>query len=106
MSIFEPVNEENAVQTLPYFAAAPGRICDDTAGVTYQWRKLFSTYICMTDGCLMTRSDFPTVGICYSVPVGTGDAQHIYEAAREDARSLRIPLRFACVTEERLPELK
>lgn len=106
MDRFEPVTPENVPETIPYFSAATGRICDDTAGVTYQWRKLFQTDILMRDGCLVTRSVFPQVGKCYSFPVGKGDPAALMPFLKKDAGEQGMPLRFACVTEERLGLLR
>ena len=106
MERFEPVTTENIIETLPYFASASDRICDDTAGVTYQWRKLFHTAILLRDGCLVTRSVFPQVGMCYSFPVGSGDPEKLMPFLTEDARAQGEPLRFACVSEGRLALLR
>lgn len=106
MERFEPVTADNILDTVSYFAAASGRICDDTAGVTYQWRKLFDTSLLMKNGCLVTRSTFAQAGECYSFPVGKGDPASLMPFLREDAMLRGIPLRFACVTEERVALLK
>lgn len=106
MELFHPVSENNILETIPYFANAGGRICDDTAGVTYQWRKLFQTDICLYEGCLITRSVFPQVGSCYSFPVGNGNPEKVYPLLREDAKALGVPFRFACITEDRLASLE
>lgn len=106
MNAFVPVTAKNIIDTLPYFTAASERICDDTAGVTYQWRNLFHTDILMKDGCLVTRSLFPQVGKCYSFPVGNGDPKTLLPFLREDAKEQGIPFRFACVTEDRIQILR
>lgn len=106
MNKFVPVTADNIIETLPYFGASSGKICDDTAGVTYQWRKLFKTDVLIHGGYLVTRSYYPQVGMCYSYPVGEGDMEEVLSLLRDDAKRQRQPFRFACVTEERLAALR
>ena len=84
----------------PYFASCTNRICDNTAGVTFQGRNIFQTHFATAGETLVTRSVYKNVGVCYSVPVGPGDADAGFAAAERDARDLGEELRFACVGEE------
>lgn len=105
MDTFVRVNKQNIAALAPYFAASPNRICDNTLGVTYQWRDIFDTWYFLTGEVLTTRSVYPRIGPCYAVPLGQGDTSAAYTAMEVDAAMLRIPLRFACVGEEQLPLL-
>lgn len=105
MDTFVRVNKQNIAALAPYFAASPNRICDNTLGVTYQWRDIFDTWYSLTGEVLTTRSVYPRIGPCYAVPLGQGDTSAAYTAMEADAAMLRIPLRFACVGEEQLPLL-
>lgn len=106
MSIFQAVNGENMEALAPYFAFSPNRICDNTAGVTFQWRRVFETCAAVVEGCLIARSRFINRGFCYSVPLGPGNGEGAWAAAEADAQARQMPLRFACVGEEQLPLLR
>jgi len=86
MSEFIPVNCRNIETTEPYFSACTNRICDNTAGVTFQWRNIFQTHFVIAGETLVTRSVYKRIGPCYSVPVGPGDADAGFAAAERDAR--------------------
>ena len=73
MDTFVRVNKQNIAALAPYFAASPNRICDNTLGVTYQWRDIFDTWYSLTGEVLTTRSVYPRIGPCYAVPLGQGD---------------------------------
>ena len=106
MSEFIPVNCRNIEAMEPYFSACTNRICDNTTGVTFQWRKIFRTHFAEAGGTLVTRSVYKNAGVCYSVPVGTGDAAMGFAAAEKDAAELGEELRFACVGTDQLPLLE
>ena len=103
MSEFIPVNCRNIEALEPYFAACTNRICDNTTGVTFQWRNIFQTRFAIAGEALVTRSVYKRVGSCYSVPLGPGDANAAFAAAERDAREMGEELRFACVGEDQLP---
>lgn len=103
---FMPVTAENITNALPLFREAEGRVCDDTAGVTWQWRNLFQTRIAMTESAVMTCSVFPGAGACYSVPAGRGDSSPLFTLAEREAEKTGEPLRFACVDDIRLRRLE
>ena len=103
MSEFIPVNCRNIEALEPYFAACTNRICDNTTGVTFQWRNIFQTRFAIAGDALVTRSVYKRVGSCYSVPLGPGDANAAFAAAERDAREMGEELRFACVGEDQLP---
>ena len=84
MSEFIPVSCRNIEALEPYFAVCANRICDNTAGVTFQWRNIFKTHFAIAKDTLVTRSVYKRVGPCYSVPVGE-------------------ELRYACVGADQLP---
>ncbi len=90
----------------PYFSACTNRICDNTVGVTFQWRNIFKTQFAIVRDVLLTRSVFKRIGPCYSVPVGPGDVNAGFEAAEKDVQELGEELRFACVGEDQLPLLE
>ena len=106
MSEFIPVNCRNIEALEPYFAACTNRICDNTAGVTFQWRNIFQTHFAIAGDTLVTRSVFKRIGSCYSVPVGPGDVNAGFAAAERNARELSEELRFACVGADQLPLLE
>lgn len=103
MSEFIPVDCRNIEAMEPYFAACANRICDNTAGVTFQWRNIFKTHFAVAEGSLVTRSVYKRIGPCYSVPVGPGDGNAAFAAAERDAREQGEEFRFACVGEDQLP---
>ena len=106
MSEFIPVSCGTIEATEPYFAVCRDRICDNTVGVTFQWRNIFETHFVIVEDMLVTRSVYKNAGSCYSVPVGPGDPAAAFAAAEEDAAVLGEPLRFACVGEDQLPLLE
>ena len=106
MSEFIPLNCRNIEATEPYFSACTNRICDNTAGVTFQWRRIFKTHFTIAGDTLVTRSVYKRIGPCYSVPVGPGDVNAGFAAAERDAREQGEELRFACVGEDQLPLLE
>lgn len=106
MDIFKPVTTENIMDAISLFKAASSKICDDTIGVTYQWRKLFQTDILIKSDCLVTRSVYPMVGRCYSFPLGEGKPEDVFSILHDDAKEHGDPFCFACVTEDRLAIIK
>ena len=106
MSVFAPVSCRNIEAMEPYFSACTNRICDNTAGVTFQWRNIFQTHFAIAGDTLVTRSVFKRIGPCYSVPVGPGDVNEGFAAAERDAWEQGEELRFACVGEDQLPLLE
>ncbi|MBQ7279081.1 MAG: DUF2156 domain-containing protein [Clostridia bacterium] len=105
MSLFQAVNGANIEDLEPYFAASPNRICDNTTGVTFQWRNIYHTAFALAGGCMVTRSIFKDLGPCYSVPLGPGDPSAAFALIEADAREQGAVLRFACVGEDQLPLL-
>ena len=103
MSEFIPVSCRNIEALEPYFAVCANRICDNTAGVTFQWRNIFKTHFAIAKDTLVTRSVYKRVGPCYSVPVGPGDVNAGFAAAEADARETGEELRYACVGADQLP---
>ena len=106
MSEFIPVNCRNIEAMEPYFSACTNRICDNTTGVTFQWRRIFQTHFAIAKDVLVTRSVYKHSGVCYSVPVGPGDVNGGFAAAERDAAELGEELRFACVGEDQVPLLE
>ena len=106
MSEFIPVNCRNIEAMEPYFSACTNRICDNTTGVTFQWRKIFQIHFAIVSDTLVTRAVYKNIGPCYSVPIGPGDVGAGFAAAEADALALGEELRYACVGADQLPLLE
>ena len=106
MKKFEPIDCDSILTLPPYFAACKNRICDNTAGVTYQWRRIFDTWYLVEEEMLTTRSYYQTIGCCYDAPIGFGPPEPLFEKIEADARERGDVLRYACVGKDQLPLLQ
>lgn len=105
MQEFVKIDTANVLSLLPYTAASPDPVCDNTVGSIYQWRDIFNIHCCIAGGRMVIRSQYPGIGDCYSVPLGEGDSVACFHAIEEDAAKLNIAVRFGCVGEKQLQEL-
>jgi hypothetical protein len=81
------------------------RSCDYTVGGIYMWREFFRQAYAVKDGMLISSADYLDNGVCFGVPVGSGDLKAALEAVKADCAERKRPLRFCCVTEEGLAQL-
>ena len=82
------------------------RTCDYTVGGLYMWREYFRQQYAVSGGMLICSAEYLDKGTCFSVPVGYGDAEKALSELSDHCRSMGIPLRFCCVTNDGLEILR
>ncbi|MBO4384571.1 MAG: DUF2156 domain-containing protein [Clostridia bacterium] len=102
----KPFTSERMAGIRPLLDTQKYRTCDYTVGGLYMWRKYFDQLFAVEDDMLFISADYLDKGKCFAVPVGNGDLEKALSKISEYCLGSSVPLKFCCVTEKGLDELK
>ena len=102
---FHPLQLEDMPKLRDFFGYSGSRICDTTPGTVFIWRDLYKTEWAIYDGSLYFKVLYPGLGETFTLPLGSGRAEHFRQIA-EYCCQHSMPIAFYPVPKDELERVE